>query len=342
MGYKNKTGDFESFGQFLVNVRQACFGGPRDPRLKTTGHMETGDDAQGGFLCPEAWADGVYSVALENGIVRPRATVLQTNTDSLKVRRLVESTRASSYFGGITFSWAAEAADKTTGITKPALGLLELIPHKLIGSCYVSNELMSDYENFGTFMQLSFGRALAFEEDYYFIWGNGVNQPLGIMNAPATLAHARTNYGGTPIISDLAEMAERLLPGSWPNAVWMMNQETLGGLTTDATAGGNVGGILDLSRMTCANRPIIITEKCSATGTAGDVILADWTHYVVANRSLEISASQDVPGDYGFLTDETFWRVVLRVDGQPIMASAVTPKLGTDTLSAFVYLTTTS
>ncbi len=338
----DKKDGFKSFGEWLMYVRRASLGGERHSRLKTTGHMETGDDAQGGFLCPEEWAERILSIAMENAIVRPRAAVLSTKTDSLKIRRLVESTRASSYFGGITFTWISEAADKTSYITKPTLGLLELTPHKLVGGCYVANELEADYENFGMFMELSFGRALRFEEDYYYIWGNGAGQPQGIVNAAATISHARTNNASSPIIQDLAEMAERLLPGSWPTAVWLMHPETLGALTTDATNGGNVGGILDLSGVACMGRPIIITEKCAAAGSVGDVILADFTHYVIADRSLEISASREVPGSYGFITDETFWRVVLRTDGQPIMDAAVTPKNGTDTLSAFVILTTAS
>jgi len=340
---QDRKDGFKSFGEWLFYVRRACFGGDRHSQLKCTpGHMEIGDDYQGGFLVPEEWADEILSIVMENSIVRPRATVLSTKTDSLKVRRLVESSRASSYFGGITFTWIAEAGSKATGITKPTLGLLELIPHKLVGSCYVSNELEADYGNFGNFMALSFGRALAFEEDYQFIWGVGTNQPLGIRNAPATVQHARTNNGGTPVIADLAEMAERLLPGSWATAVWMMNPNVIGGLAQDATAGSNTGGILDLADMLCMGRPIILTEKCAGAGAIGDVILADWTHYVIADRSIEISASREVPGTYGFLTDETFWRVVLRVDGQPIMDAPVTPKLGPDTLSAFVVLTTVS
>ena len=191
-------------------------------------------------------------------------------------------------------------------------------------------------------MQVSFGQALAFEEDYFYVWGAGGNQPLGIMNAPATIQHARTGGFGVPVINDLAEMAERLLPGSWATAVWMMNPDVIGGLAQDATAGSNTGVILDLSDMLCLGRPIILTEKCAGAATTGDVILADWNHYVIGNRSLEISASREVPGSYGFLTDETFWRVVLRVDGQPIMDAPVTPRYGADTLSAFVILTTTS
>jgi HK97 family phage major capsid protein len=342
---KDTKGGFKCFGEYLSRVRQACVDGIQDSRLKTAGHMAVADDAQGGFLCPEEWADGIFSIVLEKGIVRSRAKVLPMSSDSLKIRRLVESSRASTYFGGISFSWAKEAQDKSLTVSTPTVGELELTAHKLIGSTFVSNELMADYSTFGTFMRLAFGEALAFEEDYHFIWGTGVGQPLGIMGAPATIQHARTTNAGTPVIGDLAEMAERLLPGSWPSAVWMMNPNVIGGLSQDATTGSNVGGILDLSGMECMGRPIILTEKCAGAGATGDVILADWNHYVIGHRSLEISASRDVQdarGSDGFITDETFWRVVLRVAGQPVMDAPVTPKLGTDTLSAFVVLTTVS
>jgi len=339
---KDSKGGFKSFGEFLSRVRLACVEGIQDSRLKTAGHMAEGSDAQGGFLCPEEWAAGIYNVALENSIVRPRAKVLQMSSDSLKIRRLVESSRVSSYFGGITFTWKYEGGNKAAVISKPTLGELELTAHKLVGSLFASDELMADYPQFGNFMQISFGQALAFEEDHVFVWGTGAGQPLGIMNAPATIAHARTGGFGVPVINDLAEMAERLLPGSWATAVWMMNPNVIGGLAQDATAGSNTGGILDLSDMLCLGRPIILTEKCEGAATTGDVILADWNHYVIGNRSLEISASREVPGSYGFLTDETFWRVVLRVDGQPIMDAPVTPRHGADTLSAFVVLTTSS
>jgi len=339
---KDPKGGFKCFGEFLSRVRSAGVEGILDARLKTTGHMEIGVDAQGGFLCPEEWAAGIYNIALENSIVRPRAKVLQMSRDSLKIRRLVESSRVSSYFGGITFTWKYEGGDKSLVISKPTLGELELTAHKLVGSMFASNELMADYTNFGNFMQVSFGQALAFEEDYFYVWGAGGNQPLGIMNAPATIQHPRTAWPGTPVPADIAQMAGRLLPDSWKRAVWLINPTVLANWANDATAGSNAYGIIDLSAMTCMGCDIIPTEKCSAAGTAGDIILADFSHYVIANRSLEISASREVPGSYGFLTDETFWRVVLRVDGQPIMDAPVMPRLGGETVSAFVILTTSS
>jgi HK97 family phage major capsid protein len=211
---EDRTGGFKTLGEFLVKVRKACDGeGTPDSRLVgKTGRCESGEDSQGGYLIPEEWADGIYHAALEGAIVRPRAIVLPMKKDSLKIRTLVDTSRATNYFGGITFTWAAEAADKESYITKPAVGELELNAHKLVGSLFVSNELEDDYGAFGSFMQIAFGRALRFEEDNTFIWGAGGGQPQGIMTAPATIAHARVNGFGAPVVVDMAHMAARLLP----------------------------------------------------------------------------------------------------------------------------------
>jgi HK97 family phage major capsid protein len=101
---------------------------------------------------------------------------------------------------------------------------------------------------------------------------------------------------------------------------------------------------MNLADFACLGMPIVATEKCSAVGTVGDVILADFSHYIIGDRGLEISASREAYGygGYGFLTDETFWRVVLRVDGQPLTANPITPYLGGATFSPFVCLTTSS
>ena len=336
---KNNSG-FKSFGEFLVKVRKVCDGEIQDSRLKTAGHMETGDDSQGGFVVPEIWAEGIYNAALENAIVRPRATVLNASSDSLKVRKLVETDRSSNIFGGISFTWKAEAEDKEGAVSKPALGLLELTPHKLVGSVFVSNELEDDYGKFGEFMQLSFGRALHFIEDDRFLWGTGANQPLGIMNAGALITPARAGAGQV-VYEDLTGMMSRLLPDSWNRAVWIINPDVINEWLSSDGVEANVRNVIDVNEHMLLGFPYIVSEKAETLGTQGDVILADFGagHYVIADREIRVEASRHYDsGSYGFTTDETFWRVVLRVDGQPLMTAAITPYRGADTLSAFVAL----
>lgn len=345
MGYKTKDGGFNSLGEFLSRVRKACDGeGTIDSRLeKTAGHMAEADDSQGGFLVPELWADGIYHVALEGAIVRPRCdAIFNLKTNSPKIRRLVDDDRSSSIFGGVTFSWVEEAGEKVEAISKPALGLLELVPHKLIGSCFASNELEDDYGMFEKFMKVAFGTAIRFIEDDYFINGIGVGQPLGIMQSPFTILEPRQVAGDITWV-DITRLARRLLPDSWERAVWLINPDALDNLLDMVAPAANMATIFDLSRRMLWGRPFIVTEKCQACGTSGDIILADFGagHYCIADREMTIMGSRHVDygeGHYGFRTDETFWRVVLRVDGQPLLGAPITPLRGGATVSPFVAL----
>ncbi len=348
MKYKTKDGGFSSLGEFLSRVRKACDGELDDSRLKTAGHMEIREDSQGGFLVPEQWADKIYHAALEGAIVRPRVgdAAFRITGDSHKVRKFKESNRASNIFGGITFTWVGEAETKGIVISKPEMGECELTLHKLVGSCFVSNELEDDYGAFGDFMAIAFGQAIRFLEDDYFINGTGVDQPLGILNANALIPVPR-QLAGAIDWRDIARMAGRLLPDSWERAVWLILPDALHELFEATAPAANQATVLDLSQRTLWGRPFIVTEKCQTLGVLGDIILADFGagHYLIADKELEISGSRHVTygqDNLGFPTDETFWRVVLRVDGQPLMDAPLAPLRGTRNVSPFVALDVTS
>ena len=87
-------------------------------------------------------------------------------------------------------------------------------------------------------------------------------------------------------------------------------------------------------------KPVIPIEQCQALGTAGDIILADMSQYVFAYRELQTAMSIHVY----FTTDRSLFRFVMRVDGQPKLASAITPYKGgsSNSLSDFVTLETRS
>lgn len=334
--YDTETGGFNSLGEFLVATRKHCDGEQMDSRLKV---MTEGIDTAGGVLVPPKLADEVFHVALEEAIVRPRAIVLPVSTDTLDIPRLVDSDRSANIFGGVTFSWLKEAADKIAGVGDPKLGQIKLSVHEGVASCWVSNRLEDDVKNFGEFIKIAFGRAVAFYEDVYYIWGNGNGQPLGIVPSGAMVVPSRTAMNKVDI-SDIGKMAMRFLPGSWKNAVWLISQSVLGEWVEMQAAAANSASVLNLAEMICLGRPVLVSEKCSPMGTKGDIILADFSHYVIGDRELIISASRHVP-DY-WQKNMTFWKLVLRVDARPTLNQSITPYKGADKLSAFVTLDTTS
>jgi len=345
MDYDTKTGGFKSLGEFLVRARAVSIGQASDSRLVKTGHLAMSDDSLGGFLIPEEWASQIMAVALEDAIVRPRAVVLKAHTDSLHVRTIVESDRSTYIYGGVTFTWMAPATaiSGASVISGIKFGDVEMTPHKLGGGFFTANELMADVDNFGNLMRTFIGRALAFVEDAAFIRGSGAGQPLGILNCPALIKTVRAAGTSTDIYyEDLAGVAARFLPDSWKRAVWLVSPGALASLIKLKRSDTALANHIDMGQNTILGRPFIVTEQATALGTFGDLILADFAHYLIADRSIIIDASQHVPGSYGYVTDETFWRITFRVDGQPMLSSAITPKNGSTTVSPFVTIATHS
>jgi HK97 family phage major capsid protein len=88
--------------------------------------------------------------------------------------------------------------------------------------------------------------------------------------------------------------------------------------------------------------PVIEIEQCETLGTVGDIILADFQNgYLIAEKG---GIKSDMSIHVKFQYDESVFRFVMRVDGQPVRAAALTPFKGgaTATQSHFVALATRS
>ncbi len=343
------TADFTSLGEFLVQVRKYYSGERTDGRLSTLNKtaLAEGTDSTGGFTVPTQFATQIITAAMEGAIVRPLCrNIVPMTSDTLSIPVIVESDRSSSMFGGITITKLEEADDLGGSSVKPVIGQLGLTVHDAACLAYVANSLEADWGPFGAYMQALFASALRFYEDHRYIWGTGVGEPLGIMNADAMLSIARTSNAGAPTVADLGKMVKRLLPGALKTAVWLVSQDVLADWAADATDGANAYSAIDLSGMTIFGRPIIVSEKCAASGATGDVILADFAGgYAIGDRGFEIATSREVnysSGTNGWLKNQTCWRFIIRGDGQPVLKAAITPYLGGETLSHFVTLTTAS
>ena len=73
-------------------------------------------------------------------------------------------------------------------------------------------------------------------------------------------------------------------------------------------------------------RPVFPIEQCASVGTVGDIIFVDVANgYVVAEKG---GIQADMSIHVQFVYDESVFRFVMRVDGQPVRASALTPYKG--------------
>jgi len=89
--------------------------------------------------------------------------------------------------------------------------------------------------------------------------------------------------------------------------------------------------------MTLLGKPIIPIEQCQAPGTAGDIIFADLSEYLLLTKG-GIDAQSSI--HVRFLYDEMTYRWIYRFDGGPIRNKVLTPYKGgaTATLGPFVIL----
>lgn len=79
-------------------------------------------------------------------------------------------------------------------------------------------------------------------------------------------------------------------------------------------------------------------EQCQTLGTAGDIIFADMSQYLLVDGG---AAKSDMSIHVRFVYDESCFRWVFRVDGKPLWNNVMTPATGAaDTRSPFVVLGT--
>ena len=122
--------------------------------------------------------------------------------------------------------------------------------------------------------------------------------------------------------------------------VWHIHQSAMSNIMQITGPAGNAAYMFmqnarDAMPGTLFGMPVFWSEKVPRVGTAGDVLLANWPYYLVGDRKQTTMESTNVER---FQYDQTSWRCVHRVAGQPWLSAPLTLFDGTSQLSPFVYL----
>ncbi len=353
-----KMGGFKNFGHFLHDMAKAGLDGrgasPELQKWNSWYHskptMQEGDDEQGGYLVPTEFMATLLEKQQEDSIIRSRSTFIPMQTNSISIPYVAESSRTASLFGGIIIYRPGEGVQKTA--SKPKFGKLTLTLKKLVGLVDVTDELLEDSPiSIAPLINRMFGLAINFTEEEDFLNGTGVGQALGILPAPClvTVVKEGAQAAVTIVAANITKMFSRLHPPSYGNAIWMANMgcfPQLAALNMAVGTGGTIlwqpaNGLAGKPYNTLMGLPLYLTEHCQALGTVGDIVLADWSQYLIGGKAgagIQTASSMHLYFDY----DKTVFRFVLRYDGQPWWRTTLTPKHGgaTATLSPFVALAT--
>lgn len=347
---------FTSFGQQMVAVMRAGIpGGNVDPRLynmrAASGLNETVPD-QGGFLVQQDFSNELLTQLFATGILAARCRRMQISgtANSMKINGVDETSRASSRSGGIIGYWKDEAAEKTA--SKPKFRQIELNLHKLIGLCYATDELLADAVALESFIRTAFIAEFGFQLDDAIINGLGAGQPQGILGAGCLVSVAKEagQKAATIVAENVMKMRSRLFASSRATAIWLINQNVEPQLHSMSLAVGTGGAPIYLPANGLSGQPfdtlygipVLPIEQCPTLGTPGDIILADFNNgYILAEKG---GIQSDMSIHVAFTSDQSVFRFVMRIDGQPVRATPLTPyKGGADyTQSHFISLQTRS
>lgn len=333
------TGGFRSLGEMLDGLQAGMW----DQRYAALQHMAvlSGADSNGtGLQIPEQFAAELFDMALEGEIVRPRARLEPMTSDTKRIAGLTLGTGGAPF--GISGGWTEEAAEIST--TDPKSRSVQLTANKLAALVQISNEAAADGTAVDTQLSTALPRGLSWFMDDGFLRGTGAGMPLGILNASATITVAKETgqAAATIYYENLIAMLARMHTASFNNSIWVANPTTIPQLLQLGQILGTGGVAVPVLRETpgagfvLLTRPIIFSEKASALGTKGDIMLCDLSQYAVGMRAGMVL---DKSAHVGFTRDTTYYRAKVRVDGQPMWDAPYTPAHG-DTTSPFVVLAT--
>ena len=343
----------EGFGEFLQAVAGAATPGRTpDPRLfAAISGASTSVPADGGHLVRQDWNEMLLARATEQAVLAPLCTPVPVGDefDGVELPYIDETSRANgSRWGGVRVYRAAEADSVTA--TKPKVGRHEIRLEDLNGLMYATDRSLRDARSLGALGMAAFASEYAFVLDDEIVRGTGVGQCKGVISSAAlsgnpTVSVAKTTgqAADTFTQANISDMWARLHPRHKKNSVWAVNHELGPQLDVLSIPAGTAAleprfvsygpdGVLRIK-----GRPVLELEQCSAIGDQGDVIVGDFSQFLLASKD-GIQQAESI--HVRFIFNERTFRWTHRVNGQPAWRSAVTPYKGTSgkTLSPFVTL----
>lgn len=341
--------EFESLGEFLTAVRF----NPNDQRLTYTDNPaaldpETGElraefrmdnNVSGGFMIPPQLRQTVMRVDPQDALVRPRAEVIPAGSppDSSVTMGALDQTGTSpgNMFGGMKMEWIEEGEDKPE--TDAKLREITLTPHEIAGTAVITDKMLRNWQAARAFIESLMRGAVNAAEDFAFLRGTGFGQPLGAVNAGATkwINRASANH---VTYADLVGMVARLLMrGNAQSAVWSIPQAAMVDITTLTDPEGHYiwqPNARDGMAGNLLGFPVRWNNRAPSLGVKGDIILADWSYYLIKDGSGPyVAMSEHVL----FRQNKTVFKVFWNVDGSPWLTAPIKEENGYE-VSPFVGL----
>jgi HK97 family phage major capsid protein len=249
-----------------------------------------------------------------------------------------EASHASSVFGGWTMAWTETGQPITE--SQASFGRVFLDARKVAALGVTPNELVRDAPAWDVFIRAAIPEALAYYEDLAYLTGTGAGEPAGMVSCAGSISVAKESgqASATLVYQNVVNMAARLLPTSWPRAIWVAASDAFTEIAAMALAVGTGGSAVFTAEngLTLFGRPVYFADFMPKLGSTGDLVLCDPAYFAIADRAaLRVESSPH----YRFGEDLTTWRITCRQDARPLLNSAVAPRNGaSNSLGAYIQI----
>lgn len=341
---------FGSAGEFMQAVYQAekpgqsidarlLLGGIGAAAPATFGNEAAGQD--GGFLVPPQFSQEIFKLSLGEDSLLPLTDNVEISGNSMAFPK-DETTPWGT--NGIRAYWQGEASSAVA--TKPVLGLATLRLKKLMALVPTTDELLDDANALTTYLPEKVALSIRWKTNESILFGAGNGVPVGALSSGATVTVAKESGQTTQTLlpQNLAKMIARLPPGSFTNAVWIVNNDVLPALFTLSLGNypiylpmaASVGGIQVSPYGTLLGRPVFVSQHANTFSSLGDVMLVDLSYYQTITKAggMQTATSMHLYFD----ADLTAFRTTFRMDGQSKIAAPIAPAKGSNALSPYIQL----
>jgi len=301
-------------------------------RAAGTGGLTVGIPSDGGFFLQTETAVDLIQAGTASSEVLSRCDSRTLERQAVDLVGIDETSRQDGYrHGGIRVYTTAEL--EAFSQSKAQFAKCHLEPKKLTGLFFASDEM--DSLLLGQEMRKLFAAEYAFKCTDQVINGTGAGEGLGILKAGCKIQQAKENgqTAKTITAANVLKM-ESQLSAEGPNVVYLIGREAKPQIQTLSISIGTAGQLVPLYKTyydqgkriaTLNGFPCITTEQAGKLGDEGDIILADLSQYVTANKG-DVDEAMSI--HVYFLYAQNAYRFVYYFDGQPRWATSITPYKG--------------
>lgn len=335
------NGGFANLADFATAVRLANPAAGQnfrvDDRLAAPGnvHMEQGD-AAGSYLVPAEFRQQIVNLVFNDGNDPIMDMIDPDPTSSNRVVGLGDETTPWGS-SGIQAAWRSEGEQMMP--SRMALTPRETKLGELYAFVLATEELLEDAPRVATLLTNHAAAAIRWKAADAFMWGDGIEKPLGWMQSGAAIMVAKDagQAAATITPTNAARMFGRMIMPS--QASWLVNSDVMPTIMAMATSQGVplwYPNYQEAPGGTLLGRPLVFNEHSRSVGQFGDIQFVNPNGYEAFRKQNGVSFAESIHLYFDYNIRAFRW--VFRIGGQPVLSKPVTPANGTTTKSHFVAL----